>query len=340
MLEQRNHKIAAALAVIVLAGVGIFALQNTDNQTQTDTQEDLDTLRIGHVPTPLSSPHYTAIEEGFYREEGFDAKMVQMPGPEIGKSLLNGNLEIGSSATTPAAYQRANNLPLRLVASRAGYTADGEGGAYLVATEDSGINSSEDLEGKTICLSTSGGMGELWLAMWADEHNYEQGEDFEVTFLGDETRYQTALASGSVDACYLDVSHPGYTMLEENVGVKVIHEMPRGDWVAAFVGVRQEWVEEEPEKLRRFLRAYKKAAEYARENPEERIENVAKHTSYSEETLRDTVLPTVPQDLSINVENLNDVQDLMYKHGMVEKDQKMDSLVYNDAIQEVQQDME
>jgi ABC-type nitrate/sulfonate/bicarbonate transport system substrate-binding protein len=183
-------------------------------------------------------------------------------------------------------------------------------------------------------------MGELWLAMWADEHSYTQGEDFEVTFLGDETQYQTALASGSVDACYLDVSHPTYTSLEENVGVKVIHEMPRGDWVAAFVAVRQEWVEEEPEKLRRFLRAYKKAAEYARENSNERIENVAEHTSYSEEELNETVLPKVPADLSIDVEDLNQVQDLMYEHGMVDKDQKMDPMIYNDAIREVQQNME
>lgn len=337
MLEKRNQKIAATLVVVVFAGAGIFALQNSNN---TESEQELDTLRIGHVPGPITSPHYTAIEEGFYREEEFDAEMVQMPGPDIGKALLNGNLEVGSSATTPAAYQRANNLSLRLVSSRARYTDEGEGGAYLVATEDSGINSSEDLEGKTICLSTSGGMGELWLAMWAEEHNYTQGEDFEVTFLGDETQYQTALASGSVDACYLDVSHPTYTMLDENVGVKVIDEMPNGDWVAAFVAVRQDWVEEKPEKLRRFLRAYKKAAEYARENPQERIENVAKYTSYSEETLNNTVMPTVPEDLSIDVEDLNQVQDLMYENGMVEEDLEMDPMIHNEGIREVQQDME
>jgi len=340
MIEQHQSKIAVVL--IVSAGLigGFYALQNQNpDNSSIDNSEELDQLRIGHVPGALTSPHYTAIEEGFYREEGFDAEMVKMPGPEIGKALLNGRLEIGSSATTPAAYQRANDLPLKLVSGRARYTEDGPGGAYLVATEESGIESSEDLEGETICLSTSGGMGELWLAMWADEQGFEQGEDYEVTFLGDETQYQTALSSGSVDACYLDLSHPDFTMLEQNVGVTKVHEMPRGDWVAAFVGVRDEWVNEEPEKLKRFLRAYKKAAEYARNNPEERIENVAKYSSYDEETLRETVLPSVPQDLSVDTQDLNQVQSLMAEHGMVKEEQEMGDLVHNDAILEVQEEL-
>lgn len=338
----KPHQPEIAVVLIVSAGLigGFTAVQNQNlDNSSIDNSGEPDQLRIGYVPAPLNSPHYTAIEEGFYEEEGFDAELVQMPGPEIGKALLNNRVEVGSSATTPAAYQRANDLPLRLVASRAGYTENGSGGAYLVATEDSGITSSEDLEGSTICLSTSGGMGELWLAMWADEQGYEQGEDFEVTFLGDETRYQTALASGSVNACYLDISHPDLTMLEENVGVTKIHEMPRGDWVAAFVGVREEWVNEEPEKLKRFLTAYKKAAEYARNNPDERIENTVKHTSFTEETLEKTVLPSLPQNLSVDVQDLNQVQSLMTEHGMVEEEQEMGDLVYNDAILEIQEEL-
>ncbi len=342
MIRQRKLKMISVLVLTVgLLGIGFLQTTNTDS---TDTSspsnsEELDKLRIGHVPSALTSPHYTAIEEGFYREAGFDAEMVKMPGPQIGKALLNGKLEVGSSATTPAAYQRANDLPLKLVAGRSQYTQNGSGGAYLVATEDSGINSSEDLKGKTICLSTSGGMGELWLSMWAEKHGFEEGKDFEVTFLGDETQYQTALSSGSVDACYLDVSHPDFTMLERNVGVKKIAEMPRGDWVAAFVGVREEWVKEKPEKLQRFLKAYAKAAEYARNNPEERIENIAKYTSYSEETLNETVLPSVPQNLSVNTKDLNQVQSLMAKHGMVEEEQDMEPMVHNQAIIQVQREL-
>lgn len=337
MLE--NQKLAAAvIAVAVIAGAGIF--YTTQTADQSDNGEDLETLRIGHVPSPLSTPHYTAIEEGFYREQGFDAEMVQMPGPQIGKALLNERIEVGSSATTPAAYQRANNLSLRLVAERARFTRNGSGGAYLVAAEDSDITSSEDLQGRTICLSTSGGMGELWLAMWAEEHNYTQGEDFQITYLGDETQYQTALASGSVDACYLDASAPTYTMLDENVGVRIIDRMPRGDWVAAFVSVRKDWIEEKPEKLNRFLTAYKKAAEYAREHPEERIEHVAKYTSLSEETLREATLPSVSSNLSIETSDLEQVQSLMAENGMVERDMDMSPLVYNEAIMEVQSEMQ
>lgn len=323
-----------AIAGLLIMGGAVAMYTDIGDSTQDD---DLDTLRIGYVPSPLNTPHYTAIEEGFYREAGFDAELVQMPGPEIGKALLNGRVEVGSSATTPAAYQRANDLSIRLVAARASFSQDDPGGAYFVARNGTGIQEPEDVRGKTVCLSTAGGMGELWLAMWADEHNMTIGEDFDRTFLGGETQYATALASGSVDACFLDLSHPKYTFLKQDNIAYRFDEMSNPEWVAAYVTVRQEWVEDEPEKLQRFLQAYAKAAEHARENPEERIENTVKYTQYSAETLNETVLPVPPENLTVPTETLTTVQHLMAEHGLVDEEQDMAPIVHNDAIIEAQQ---
>lgn len=330
---SRTTYIAAA-ALIVIAGGG-FMLANQETDTG---EEELDPLRIGHVPTPGTSPHYTAIEEGFYEAEGFDAEMVQLPGPEINKALLNGELEVGSGATTPANYQINAELPLRFVAAR-GFDFSGKHGASLVMRTDLNITDiPEDIRGKTLCASTAGGMGELWIQVWADRVGLEHGEDYAFTYLGDETSFVSAFSSGSVDGCFTDTATNGDILVVNGLGERVA-DFSRGDIISAFVAVREEWVTGDQDKLRRFLRAYARAAEYARNNPQERLENVAKYSPYTVEELEQFTMPVIPEDLRVNATKIRIGRDLMYEYGQIDQKNPVEPYVYNDAIAAVQQEL-
>lgn len=331
---SRTTYIVVAAAVIVV-GLGFILTNGSDTRTG---GEDLDQLRIGHVPGLGTTPHYTAIEEGFYEAEGFDAEMVQLPGPEIGKALLNGELEIGSSATTPANYQINAELPVRFVAAR-GFDFTGKRGASLVMRTDLNItNIPEDIRGKTLCASTAGGMGELWIQIWADRVGLEHGEDYEFTYLGDETSFVSAFASGSVDGCFTDTANNGDVVVINGLGERVA-DFSRGDLISAFVAVREEWVTGDQDKLRRFLRAYARAAEYARNNPQERLENVAKYSPYTVEELEQFTIPSIPEDLRVNATKIRMGRDLMYQYGQIDQKNPVEPYVYNDAIIAVQQEL-
>ncbi len=332
--DRRTLGIVGAVALVILAG-GLVVMNGQTPTGQAAT--DADRLRIGHVPGLLTSPHYTAIEEGFYEEEGFDAEMVQLPGPEINKALVNGRIDVGSGATTPANYQIASEVPIRFVAARAGYGPD-QPGASLAVRSDLNITSVDDLRGKTICSSTSGSMGDLWIRIWADRVGLEHGEDYEFTYLGDETSYQGAFLSDSVDACFTDSSTPMDLLRMEGMAYE-FDSFSRSGIIAAFAAVREEWTTTEQDKLERFLRAYVKAAKYARDNPQERLENVAAHSPYTMDQLEQMTHPRVPRDLRVNTTKIRIGQDYMVQYGQLDQHHDIEPYVENRFVADIQDDI-
>lgn len=325
---------AGAVVVIALAGIAMFNPGQTPSGDAAG--EQLEELTIGYVAAPLTSPHYTAVEEGFYRDAGFDVDFREMAGPQIPKAIASGDVDVGSSATTVAVYQTRAGFNLTAVAARAG----GQRGQQVIAMmtrNGTDIDSIDDFQGKTLCTETAGSMDELFFYRWADEHGIDVEADVDYTYTSEQS-WRSAFASGSVDACMLS----GVGILRvQNEGLATVHEwMDRADYRTAFVVVPDRMVEEEPDKLRRFLTAYAKAADYVRDNPEERIENVAKYTGLSEDLLRQTSLSPVPRDLRVNLTLIEQVQSDMQQYGLIDDTYDMSGFVDNTAISEVQQDVE
>lgn len=323
--------------ILLLGGFAISAVNFSDTGPD-DSQDNLTSIKIGHVPHPLESPIYTGAHQGIFREAGFDVEVVQLPGPEISKSLVTGEIDYGIAATGPITYQRQSGLDIKAIAMTAGFTDGGGPGGWLIVREGTNISSAEDLRGKTVATCCSGSLGEIWLHKWAEEHNMTVGEDFTYTTLGDEMSFPSAFESGEIDAAYRGVSHPTYTKLRQKDLVKEepIHKLERGDYVTSFLTTSNSKIQNNPEQVRRFVEAYKEAAEHARENPEDRIESIAAMTSYDEETLRETQLPRVPADLTVDVSIMRDVQGLMHRYDMIEEEKNMSEIVDNSFIEEVE----
>lgn len=326
-----SRNLFIGLIALIIVGSGVYGLSDS---LQTDnTGEDLKTLELGYVAAPLNSPHYTAKEKGFYRDHGLNVEFHQMSGPEIGKAVKNGELDIGSSATTPAVYQARAGLPIKLVAARAGCTRE-QGCNYLMVRDGVEINSTEDFKGKTLCTETSGSMDELFLKIWADNNNIDLEEDVEYTYTSEES-WEAAFASGSVDACA--VSEPGKTYLENKDLAHVYKPLENSHYRTAFVAMRKDMLEERPEVARSFLEAYAEAAEYARNNPDERMQYVSEYTGISQDVLDQATVSQVPENLTVDTALLNEVQDDMHKYGLVEDTYNLEKMVDNSIIREVQE---
>lgn len=330
---ERIH--IAGVIAIVLVGIAVGFGVYSPGETDDTGEENLTTLKLGHVPHLLNSPHYTAVEKGFYREAGFDPEFVKLPGPEMGQALVNGDIDVAQVATVPAVYMAQSDLPIVNIARTARFT-ENKSGAMIILSKDINVSEPSDFEGMTLGSCCSGSMGELFLHMWADRNNLSFDEDFTYTTVGDEQGFLSAFASGSVDAVYRGVGYPTFTMLKQEglVQEEPFHELENSQYIASYAAVREEWLEEETEKVRRFLDAYVKAAEYARNNPEEREEFVAKHSGYDVETLRKAKNPVISEDLSIDVGTLNTVADLMLQYELVEEDQDMQQLVDNQYVED------
>src|SRR5688572_28605882 len=161
MLARTNRAHTAPLRILLLAALAAFALLAPDLATacadEDATAED-PTAEGGEV-TPVTfmagfRPQanlafvavYTALDQGFYADEGLEVNVQHSSGQdEHLKLLLDGEIDFTTGTAAQVIRRRAEDLPVRAVAL---YGQRGEQG--YVALADSGIESPEDFAGHSV----------------------------------------------------------------------------------------------------------------------------------------------------------------------------------------------
>ena len=108
------------------------------------------TLILDFVPTGEYVPHYTALEKGWYREEGLDVKIVRGQGSaDTVKRIAAGQGEVGISDISALIAARANT-DVAVKAIALWYRRPPHG---IFVRTDSPIKTPKDLEGKKLAIS-------------------------------------------------------------------------------------------------------------------------------------------------------------------------------------------
>jgi NitT/TauT family transport system substrate-binding protein len=195
-------------------------------------------------------PFIVASEKGFFEEEGIDITIREGSGSSATSKLIAaGSATFGVAATNVSVKGTALGMPIvqvmQIQASRR---------YCILSRPETGIRTPQDLIGKVIAGSGGGGTSALFNAfLAANEIPKEQ-----VTFLNAGRAMLEAMATGRADGALglevddlvrlqgMDVD-PAQVMLFEDWGIPVI-----GDGVI----VNTETARENPDLIRRFIRAY------------------------------------------------------------------------------------
>ena len=117
------------------------------------------TLILDFVPTGEYVPHYTALEKGWYREEGLDVKIVRGQGSaDTVKRIAAGQGEVGISDISALIAARANT-DVAVKAIALWYRRPPHG---IFVRADSPIKTPKDLEGKKLAISPGNSHQILW----------------------------------------------------------------------------------------------------------------------------------------------------------------------------------
>src|SRR5256884_8927890 len=117
------------------------------------------TLILDFVPTGEYVPHYTALEKGWYREEGLDVKIVRGQGSaDTVKRIAAGQGEVGISDISALIAARANT-DVAVKAIALWYRRPPHG---IFVRADSPIKTPRDLEGKKLAISPGNSHQILW----------------------------------------------------------------------------------------------------------------------------------------------------------------------------------
>lgn len=239
-----------------------------------DGTPDSDAFPLRIAPTSPSAiamaPTWVAQALGFYEEEGLDVEIIgNVPGGTVEDALTSGDIDLGGSAYSNL-WPRVDELTEAGIQIRA-FLPDGAYAWRLMVLEDSPYRTHEDLIGETIGITEAGG----------DETTTEVlmslggvgPEEYETVVTGGRAAGGVALESGEVAA--FQGSYVDEAAISEVTAVRTIET---GDEDSLFMGgwaARADFMEENPDVLVKFGRAWAKAAVWTFENPEAAIDLIA-----------------------------------------------------------------
>ena len=223
--------------------------------------EPLKELRLDfatYSPSSLVLKKFGWLEDDF-RKDGTSVKWVFSAGSNRALEYLNGNsIDIGSSAGLAAVLAKANGNPIRApyIFSRPEWTA-------LVVRKDSPIKTLAALKGKKIA-ATKGTDPYLFLLRALQTVKLRRSDIEHVALQHADGR--AALEQGRVDAwAGLD---PLMAASELDAGSRLLYRNVAFN-TYGFLNVRQDFIERQPEALRRVITGYERARRWILANTTE-----------------------------------------------------------------------
>lgn len=360
MKKNKFKKIAAALLTAALA-LSFTACGNSDNKT-TDTSvgtaadtenaavsetagdtaeaakdgelEDF-SIVLDWYPNAVHSFIYVAIEKGYYAEEGLEVH-VEFP------ASTNDAITMTAAGKADAGlYYQPNiistavnqDIPIRILGTVVQHPLN-----IVMSMKDSNINGAKDLKGKII--GYPGTTDNEYFVKAMMEHNGLSYEDTTMQDVGFDLN--SALISGNVDAiigAYINHEYP--SLLQEGYDVTYFDITKEGvpDYEELVLVTGENQVQNESDKLARFIRASKKGFQDMVDDPEGSLQILLDNQDEANYPLNpdietasmEILLPLMASDatgfLEVNKESWQKTADWLLEMGLLNQAADIDSLM-------------
>ncbi len=263
------------VAVVMVVTTGMAAgCTGTEKPT-----EPLEKVTIGISATSLLPVLvYIAEEKGYFLEEGVD---VEIKGYPMGKlataATLNGEIDIGTASDTNiifASFER-NDFAVFLT------IVDSAQHAKALARKDRGINIPQDLVGKKVA-TTIGTTAHFFTAVFLTVNRIDIS-DVEIVNMKPGEMVE-AIVNGDVDAIF--AWEPNILRAVKSLGDNVIVLPSEVGYEATFSLVAMnDYIETNPELIRKITKALAKAEGFVINNREESIDIIASHLETDREVI-------------------------------------------------------
>ena len=219
------------------------------------------TFILDFLPYGEYTPYFTALDKGWYKEEGLDVKILRGAGSgDTVKRIAVGQGDAGSADFSALTAARANeDIKVKAIAAyfrRPPHT--------IFVRTDSGINSPKDLEGKTIAI-TPGNSHQILFPLFAQGAGFKAESVKWITMDG--AAMGPALITGRVDGAPLFANHEARLQKqarEQGKGIKPLSYAQFGlDMYSLVIITREETIQKNSDSLKRFLRATVRGMKYA-----------------------------------------------------------------------------
>ncbi|WP_156857746.1 aliphatic sulfonate ABC transporter substrate-binding protein [Oceanobacillus sp. AG] len=239
---------------------------------------DEDTVTIGYFPNLTHVASIVALEEGYFAEEfGEDITIETQTFSNGGlfmEAMQTNEIDVGTVGPGPLLNIYLQNPEFHIISGAV------NGGAVLVTSEESGIESLEDLDGKRVAIPVIGSTQDVMLRKALQEVGLEATSSGGTVEMHAAAPADTAtlFVQNSVDAAA--TQEPWGYILETQAGGELLLDYDEFAWgeesTNTVVAARSDF-KENTELTEQYLQAHKRAVEFIQENPEEAQQIVIQH---------------------------------------------------------------
>ena len=287
--------------------------------------EELTPITVGIIPIGGLAPFYYGLEQGYFEDEGLDVRTeIGFGGAEFVPSVLSGEYQFAVGEYLSLMIARENGVELQVVSNLTnGADTPDRGTDALLVAPDSGIDSVDDLAGKTIAVNGLQGMGEVGLGAILEEQGLDPaGVSFvEIGF----PEMNAAVAAGDVDVAWN--VEPFITLGEMDGLVNVLDPLYETEpsMPVGLVFGSEEWLEENPELASAFHRALQRSLEAASDEEAMR-EAIAANTETPPDLAAEIALDNWQPE--IDRAKLVILGQLATRYGILEAEPNLDELIW------------
>jgi NitT/TauT family transport system substrate-binding protein len=254
---MRVFRISAALAAVAC----VVVLSPAVAQTK---------ITVGKIVggVGLHIPSYVAMDRGFFKEEGLDARFVTLVGRPLLTAGLTGNVDF-IPIPSGGAQAVLNGAKLRYIVGQSLKPQ------WIIVTR-ADVKRPEDLKGKTLGYARVGAADyDEGATVFARHFKMQVGKDYKVIQFQGEAERIAALLNGDIQGAL--VSSPRAPAAIK-AGLKVL--LRTGDYVPRVGGTfwtTEEYFQKNPETVKKFIRAIAKGVTYQRENKAGSLPAIKEH---------------------------------------------------------------
>ncbi|MCD4773083.1 MAG: NrtA/SsuA/CpmA family ABC transporter substrate-binding protein [Bacteroidales bacterium] len=254
----------------------LFVLIGCNSNKTKNTEKEIQVTWGG--PKNISMLPIIAEKKGFFKEEGLNIETKYLQTGKIAMdALLSKDLDFAVMVETNVAFiEYQKGADIEVICSIEEKYDDA-----IVARKDKGINEPKDLEGKTVGILI-GTTSHVFADRFVNYYNLDASK---INFINlAPPAIQAGLLTGQIDAG--SVWQPFRYNVEKQLGEDVIQFNAKDIYKAyGIISIRNQFGEEHPETVKKFLAALIKAENYVKTNQAKSIKILAKELAMQEEVL-------------------------------------------------------
>ena len=311
---------------VVLAGIGvIFLAIAVGIASDLSNNSSENSIRVAFFPNIGHAIPVVGMEKGIFESNIGNTTSIETKlfdsGPQVIESLFAKSIDLAYVGPGPAinGFLKSEEHDVVILSGAA------SGGASFIVHPNSEINSVNDFAGKRIAAPQIGNTQDVSLRNYLSENGlkpYEKGGSVIVLNISNPDIY-TLFTKGAIDGAW--VPEPWATILVQELdGKRLFFEedlWPENKFASVLLIGRQEYVEENPEAVQKWLESHQETADWINNNPQEtRIV----FNEFMQNTMGQTLSDNVVDESLVNLEiTTNPISDSIYTFA-----ERADSLGY------------